>query len=560
MRAVLRAMLKGQFRPLLLGLALSVLVLAMGAALLGLSGWFITATAAAGMAGAGLIFDVFRPSAGIRFLAIGRTAARYGERLLTHNAVLRALSALRIRLLTAQTRAPFESLTRLRAGEALNRLGADIEALDGLLLRLLIPVLAAIAVLAGAFGMLAWLTDPAIAGWVAGSFALGALVVTALAARPAIRASRALEDTVQDYRRHLVEMLRTRRERALLGKLAESRETLGRLEHQRRRRAARLDRVERGTGAALALFGTVAPAGALWLGGSAVLDGRLGPAVAAIGVFVALALAEATAPLRRALGDYGRIAQAARRVAPILRPAPQPPTGQHATTGALSIEAVTLRRAPGRAPVLDAVSLRLSPGERLAIAGASGSGKSTLLALAAGVLAPDAGTIRLGETPLDALAPEALRRAVTLVPQRAALIQGSVAENLRLAAPDAGDAELKEALEAMQLAGVIRARGGLHSPLGPRGAGLSGGEARRLVLARALLRRPAFLLLDEPTEGLDTPTAQAVLENLARALPQAGILIAAHRDTELAFADRVLRVMPNGHLAATQSPERSEIP
>uniref|UniRef100_UPI003511F3C4 ATP-binding cassette domain-containing protein n=1 Tax=Pararhodobacter marinus TaxID=2184063 RepID=UPI003511F3C4 len=132
--------------------------------------------------------------------------------------------------------------------------------------------------------------------------------------------------------------------------------------------------------------------------------------------------------------------------------------------------------------------------------------------------------------------------------------------NLRLAAPDAGDAELKEALEAMQLAGVIRARGGLHSPLGPRGTGLSGGEARRLVLARALLRRPAFLLLDEPTEGLDTPTAQAVLENLARALPQAGILIAAHRDTELAFADRVLRVMPNGHLAATQSPERSEIP
>ncbi|MBN8294493.1 thiol reductant ABC exporter subunit CydC [Rhodobacter sp. NTK016B] len=563
MRAVLRAMLRGQMRPLLLqGLALSVLVLAMGAALLGLSGWFITATAAAGMAGAGLIFDVFRPSAGIRFLAIGRTAARYGERLLTHDAVLRGVAALRLRLLAAQTRAPFEALTRLRAGESLNRLGADVEALDGVLLRLLIPGLAAITVLAGAFGMLWWLVDLRIAASVTGCFTLGALLVGALVARRAARASRGLEDATQDYRREMVDLLRTRRERALQGTLADSRARLGRLDHERRQRAARLDRIERTSGAALALVAAAAPAAAIWLGGAAALGGGLSPALAAIGVFVALALAEAVAPLRRGLGDYGRIAQAARRVAPVLRPALPQPSGQTTIPAgaALSLDTVTLRRGPDRAPVLDRVSMTLTPGERVALAGASGSGKSTLLMLAAGVLTPTEGAIRLGDLPLDILPPEALRRAITLVPQRAALVQGSVAENLRLAAPEASDAELYAALEATQLAAVIHTRGGLQTRLGPRGAGLSGGEARRLVLARAVLRRPAFLLLDEPTEGLDAPTAQATLTGLAQALPQTAMLIAAHRHAEMAFADRVLRVMPNGHLAATQSPELLEIP
>ena len=134
----------------------------------------------------------------------------------------------------------------------------------------------------------------------------------------------------------------------------------------------------------------------------------------------------------------------------------------------------------------------------------------------------------------------ALRRQLVLVPQRSALVAGTLRAALTLADPQADDATLWAALEAAQLAGVIRAKGGLALRLGPLGAGLSGGEARRLVLARAVLRRPTVLLLDEPTEGLDDATARKVLTALRQHLPSAAILTASHRRIELDWADRVL--------------------
>jgi ATP-binding cassette subfamily C protein CydC len=133
---------------------------------------------------------------------------------------------------------------------------------------------------------------------------------------------------------------------------------------------------------------------------------------------------------------------------------------------------------------------------------------------------------------------------IAMVPQRHALVAGTIAENLRLAAPQALDADLWAALQAVQLDQTIRRKGGLEAGLGFRGDGLSGGEERRLVLARALLRRPKLLLLDEPTEGLDGPLATRVLEGIRATLPNAAILMAAHRPEEVAFADRVVALRP----------------
>jgi len=134
----------------------------------------------------------------------------------------------------------------------------------------------------------------------------------------------------------------------------------------------------------------------------------------------------------------------------------------------------------------------------------------------------------------------ALRKAVALLPQRSVLMTGTVAEALRLAAPDSDDATLWQMLDAVQLTDTLDARDGLDTMIGARGEGLSGGEARRLVLARVLLRRPQVLLMDEPTEGLDEATARQVLAGLRRVLPDAAILIAAHRSVETAFADRII--------------------
>jgi ATP-binding cassette subfamily C protein CydC len=136
----------------------------------------------------------------------------------------------------------------------------------------------------------------------------------------------------------------------------------------------------------------------------------------------------------------------------------------------------------------------------------------------------------------------ALRGVVTLLPQRSALMSGTVAEALRLGAPQADEVALQQVLDIVELSHTLSARGGLEARIGPRGESFSGGEARRLVLARALLRHPKLLLLDEPTEGLDDATAKAVLYAIRRYLPDAAILIAAHRAVETRFADRVISI------------------
>ncbi|MCC0030942.1 MAG: ATP-binding protein, partial [Brucellaceae bacterium] len=192
------------------GTALAIVVLAFGIALLGLSGWFITAAGMAGLAGIGIAFDVFRPSAGVRFLALGRTAARYGERMLTHDATLRSLAALRVSLLQALTRRPPAETQALRASEQLNRLTLDVDALDGIALRLLIPTAAGTLTLATAFVALWWLTDPAIALWLAASFAVGtlaALAVVLLRSRAPSRKGRLGLDTL---RMRMIDLLRAR--------------------------------------------------------------------------------------------------------------------------------------------------------------------------------------------------------------------------------------------------------------------------------------------------------------------------------------------------------------
>jgi ATP-binding cassette subfamily C protein CydC len=206
----------------------------------------------------------------------------------------------------------------------------------------------------------------------------------------------------------------------------------------------------------------------------------------------------------------------------------------------LQIQAVALNRPLSNIPVLGDLTLEVRPAETVALKGPSGSGKTTLLLSIAGLHPVAAGLITLGVLPISDWDEASLRNAVALLPQRRSLMSGTVADALRLAAPNSDDETLWRVLEAVQLAELFRARDGLNTAIGPRGDGLSGGEARRLVLARVLLRRPKVLLLDEPTEGLDETTAQAVLLGVRRFLPDAAILIAAHRLVETRFADRTL--------------------
>lgn len=499
------------------GAALTVVVLLMGAALLGLSGWFITATGIAGIAGIGIAFDVFRPSAGVRFLALGRTAARYGERILTHDATLRALAALRVTMLGRQAKAGARGLASLRSEAVLTRIVSDVDALDGVMLRLLLPGMAALVTHGLVFVALGWLAGWPVAWAVLGGYApLAALIFWRLARR-SIRPSDAVETGDQKLRQGVIDMIRNRQSLILGATLGTREAALLELDADTRRAARALDRADRNAGAALSALVALVTGLALMVGGWMVTQGIAGPTVGAIGVFVALALAETLQPLRRGFSDYGRMIGAARRIG-------DAGTGQPCATQSQEL-------ADMGAPILaiQTPKLELVAGDAIALTGPSGSGKTSLLMQIAGLA--DGNGIAINGLRPDHWPDAALRGVVTMVPQRSGLITGTIRDNLSLA-QDADDDEMWRALDAVALSDVILERGGLDARLSEAGAGLSGGQARRLTLARAILNAPQLLLLDEPTEGLDADTANRVLCGIRAALPDAAILAVLHRNAD----------------------------
>lgn len=499
------------------GAALALLVLVFGVSLLGVSGWFITATGIAGLAGAGIAFDVFRPSASIRFFALGRTAARYGERVLTHEAVLRALARLRGELLGGIAARPARLVEAMRSEAALTRITADVDALDGLVLRLVLPLVAGLVthLLAGLalWGIVgAPMALAVAAGYLPGAaFALIRLARRARA--PAIRA----EAATQSLRRNLIASLRDRAALIVAGQMPARHAALLAEDAAARAAAAELDRAERGTRLILSTLPGLAAALALVTGGWMIGQGATSAAPAAIGFFVALGLGETLLPLSRGLAELGRMRDAAARIAPLMR---------------ASADVAPAALPPLSAPVLhsEQPGLVLEPGQMVALTGPSGAGKTTFLWQVAGLL-PPAAPILLWGVPVQDWPEADLRARITLVAQRAALVAGTVAENLTLSGCT-DRAEMARALDAVGLTETLQPRGGLDTSLGEGGAGLSGGQARRLAIARAILRRPALLLLDEPTAGLDDASAARMLSGLRAALPDAAILCAMHRHAD----------------------------
>lgn len=537
-------LMRGEKQAFAQGLALSFTVLVMGVALLALSGWFITAAAAAGMVGLGAVFNVFVPSALVRFLALGRTIARYGERLTTHDATLRALSRLRVQLLGGVLTSPYRQLERLRASVFLNRVTADVDALDGMALRLVLPALAGAGVIGVSAMVVGLLVHPSLAMVILVGYGIGPTAIFLVGQRQAKRPARRAEAGMQSLRSRVIDLIAVREDLIAFGQMRNTADSITKAVDYQSRGQAEVEQIERQTGFWLEVMGWLVVSACFGLGATLAQSGSITAAQAAIGVFAGLALSEAVSPVRRALSEIGRMRSAATRVSPLLAQTnpmqdADPPQTTKAALAATTLEAT---RGTGGASLFEPLSFSVSPGETVALTGRSGCGKSTVLLMAAGQIAPHCGDIAFGGTAPRDIAPDRLMQLVAMVPQRHALVAGTIAENLRLAAPTASDSELWSVLDAAQLGETVDAKGGLDLRLGFRGAGLSGGEARRLVIARALLRKPRLLLLDEPTEGLDAGLAIWVLNGIRGVLPDAAILMAAHRAEETAFADRLVPV------------------
>jgi ATP-binding cassette subfamily C protein CydC len=545
--------------------ALSAAIVGAGSVLLlGLSGWFLTGAAIAGVAGlaAAQAFNVLLPSAGIRLLAILRTAFRYLERLSGHAAALKALAAIRPTLYASLAAAPPTQALALSRGEASARLVQDVDAVETRLIRLSAPWGAGAAVAAG-------LAMAAPAGWASALVVALAVVATvmgvrALARRLTVRTGPAIQRAAGDLKDALAAYAAAAPELRVYG-------VQDRAAAQIAAKGARLDALKREAVAAggwvMALQGAIlglAVAGVLALAHDAAT-----PLAAMAGLACAMAL-EGLVGVGKAFEQAAGADAAAERLDTVLGHEPVMADAQASPDG----------------PSLGFGDLTLEPGSRLVLTGPSGCGKTTVLERLlglhllnsahpgecrdpdgiAGGMTPrsdevlqssaslrDLGPgirrderLKCGGQDIQTLDTGALRAAFAHAPQDAAMIAGTVRANLALAGPHAEEALWDALADAALEARVRTLPRGLDTWIGENGERLSGGERRRLSLARALLRDAPWLLLDEPTEGLDAATEALVVSRLDARLKRTGqgLVLVSHRPAPRALCDRELPIAP----------------
>lgn len=551
----LLALMRPQAGWMTLAIALSAVATLAHVALMATSGWFITAMALAGATGVAV--NYFTPAAMIRAFAITRTGGRYVERLVGHEATLKFVAQLRPWFYTRlETLAP-AALEDQQSGDLLARLRGDIDRLEFAFLRILSPIAVAVIVVGCSLAFAARY-DSAIA------FALGIMALATGVGLPLIvgRASACAARRVAANSAQL---------NALLVEHVEGRAELDIYDPDRRHRRAvaatsdaLIDDESRLAGlagfatASVGLGANLALLLVLLIGAPHVLAGTLAPADLPMLAFLGLALFEAVAPLPLAMQTLpGTLASARRIFSLVDRPPPLPAVDNPKRVpleGELAFDHAGLTYPGAHAPAVRDIDLILRPGQRVGLVGPSGSGKSSLVALALRFRAPTDGDLTFDGTTVAAYEPDALRRRMAVLSQHDHLFSTTILDNLMLAAPDASQGRVEQACRLAGILPFIEAQPhGFDTFVGAHGAKISGGEARRLGLARALLKEAPILILDEPTEGLDTETERAVLEAVLTATRERALLLITHRRACLELMDEIV-LLENGRIVARGTP------
>jgi ATP-binding cassette subfamily C protein CydC len=487
---------------------------------------------------------------GVRFFAISRATFRYLERLTGHDAALRQLAATRAELVRRLIPLAPDGLARTRRGSVLGALVDDVDELQNLPLRVVQPLASSALVAVGAVVLVAFVWWPAALTLLA-CLLVAAAVATLWGWLSGARAERAIAPRRAELADAVLDHLGSLDVLVAYGAEDQSRERIARADAALRRAVVRRAGAQAGTAALVSLLAGAASIAAVLVAAPGSASGALtGPGLA-VAVLVPMAVFEVFSAVPLAASAWRGVRASAERIADAVPAAP--PVEVPAETGPVTGEApplgdgIRLRRADVRWPGTDASALRgvdmaVRPGERLLVVGSSGAGKTTLAHAMVRFLETD-GTYDIGGRSVHDLAPDDVRLTVGLCEQHPMLFDEDIRQNLLFARDTATDAELEAALDRVGLGEWVRGRGGLDARVGERGALVSGGQAQRIALARALLRGFPVLVLDEPTAGVDPEASDLLLADLLGAVPDdRAVVLISHVTVPDGLVDRVVRI------------------
>lgn len=517
---------------------------ASAVALLAVSAWLIVRASEQP-----LLMYISAAVVGVRLFALTRAAFRYTERLASHDAALRQLAQTRADLVRRLVPLAPDGLTRTGRGSVLGALVDDVDELQNLPLRVVLPLVSSTAVALGAVVLIAFVW------WPAALTLLACLLAAAAAATlwgwaAGSRAERAIAPLRADLAGAVTDHLASLDVLVAYGAEEDSRSRIAAADQRLRRAVVRRAGAQAGTAAVVSLVAGIASLAAVLVAAPALATGHLGGPEFAVAVLVPMAVFEvfaavplAAASWRQVNGAAGRIAAALPTAHPAELPVETAATGIAPPLGAgISLRGVTARWPHASTPALSGVDLDIAPGERLLVVGSSGAGKTTLAHALVRFLEVE-GTYTIGGADAHEIAPDDLRLTVGLCEQNPMLFDEDVRQNLLFARDTATDGELEAALTAVGLGGWLRERGGLDARVGERGALVSGGQAQRIAVARALLHGFDVLVLDEPTAGVDPAASDTLLTDLLTAVgPDRAVVLISHVRVPDGLVDRTVRI------------------
>ena len=532
-----------------LGLILAIVTLLASISLLTLSGWFLAASAVAGTAGL-YSFNYMLPAAGVRGAAIIRTAARYFERLVSHDGTFRVLQHLRVYTFSKLFPLSPAGLSEFRQGDLLNRFVADVDNLDHLYLRVLSPLAGALLVIIAVTFGLSFLSLP-LALITGGIMLLSLLLLPILFYRLGVSSGQQVTALSATYRLQLTRWLSGMAELKIYQHDKNWQQQLSQTGQRLVSARQQQQSLTAASQSALMIITGVTVCLILWLGSLWLTSAGQDPTFIALFAFCALAAFESLGPVAASFLHISRVVLSARRLTELLDKPPQvifpcQSTAAQARGIALQVTDLGFTYTGQQQPVLDGLNLTVNCGEKIALLGFTGCGKSTLIQLLTRAADPLQGEICFNQLPLKDWDETSLRQRTSVVTQRVALFNQTLRDNLRLAAANSSDSELVAVLQLSGLDALLDNEG-LDSWMGEGGRTLSGGELRRLAIARALLHQGDLWLLDEPTEGLDANTEQQILELLQRVTQDKTVIMVTHRLSGLDKMDRIC-VMENGKI------------